>query len=218
VRSSRDWRLYVIIDQAAAGGRDLVEVAAAAIRGGADAVQLRDKTAPARLLQEQAGRLLPLTQRAGIPLIVNDSPEAARASGSQGVHLGQDDEPIGAVRERVGNALLIGQSTHSLEQALTAQRDGADYIGFGPLFSTPTKPAYRPIGVASIVEVLERVALPVVCIGGIDHDTLPRVLEAGARCVAVVRAVCAAENPEAATRELKTIIQQFARSPSARTL
>ncbi len=218
MRSCCWWQLYVIIDQAAVGTRDLAEVAAAAIRGGADAIQLRDKTAPITALKETAQRLLPLTQAAGVPLIVNDSAEVAHAVGAQGVHLGQDDGPVSAARHLVGQGSLIGKSTHSLEQALAAWREGADYIGLGPVFPTPTKPDYAGVGLGLISDVMARVTLPVVCIGGIDRTTLPQALEAGARCVAVVRAVCAAADPEAATRALKETIRQFARSPSATTL
>lgn len=218
MHSSCEWQLYVIIDQAAVGTRDLAEVAAAAIRGGADAIQVRDKTAPITALKEHAQRLLPLTQAAGVPLIVNDYAEVAHAVGAQGVHLGQDDGPVSAARHLVGQGSLIGKSTHSLEQALAARREGADYIGLGPIFPTPTKPDYASVGLELISDVMARVKLPVVCIGGIDRTTLPQVLEAGARCVAVVRAVCAAADPEAATRALKETIRQFARSPSASTL
>ena len=201
--SCSSWRLYAIIDRAAAGNRDLAEVAAAAIRGGADVIQLRDKTASARQLREEAARILPLARAAGIPLIINDRADVATSAGADGVHLGQDDLPIAAAREVVGPHRLIGQSTHSLEQALAAEREGADYIGVGPIFPTPTKPDYGSVGPALIETVSSRVHLPIVCIGGIDATTLEPVLAAGATCVAVVRAVCGATDPEQAARAFK---------------
>jgi thiamine-phosphate pyrophosphorylase len=202
----------VIIDRAASGSRDLAELAAAAIRGGADVIQLRDKAGSAARLIEEARRLLPLARAAGIPLIINDRVEAAEAVGADGVHLGQDDGSIEEARRLLGPERLIGRSTHSLEQALAAERDGADYIGLGPIFPTPTKPGYGSVGTALIQEVMRRVQVPVVCIGGIDATTLRAVLEAGAACVAVVRAACGAEDPERAARELKRTLTQFVRA------
>ena len=206
VRSCSAWTLYVIVDRAAAGSRPLEVLAAAAIRGGADALQLRDKAASARRLLEDARRLLALTRPAGIPLIVNDRADVAAAAGADGVHLGQDDLPIPEARRLLGPGRLIGRSTHSLEQALAAEAEGADYLGLGPIFPTPTKPEYGSIGTGLIGPVVSRVRLPVVCIGGIDRGNVERVLEAGGERVAVVRAVCGAADPEAAARDLKALL------------
>ena len=209
------WRLYVIVDPAASEGRDLAEVAAAAIRGGADAIQLRDKAASARRLLAHAERLLPLARMAGIPLVINDRADIARAIGADGVHLGQDDLPIKDARGILGPARLIGKSTHSLEQALAAQAEGVDYIGFGPIFPTPTKPDYPSLGTSLIRQVTTRIQLPVICIGGIDGAALEQAIDAGARCVAVVRAVCSAPDPESSARNLKQILTQFVPTTSA---
>ena len=211
VTSSSPWRLYVIIDRAASAGRDLAELAAAAIRGGADLVQLRDKAASHREFLKEAERVLSVTRRAHVPLIINDRTPVARAVGADGVHLGQDDAAIAVARRRLGAGRLIGKSTHSLEQALAAQAEGADYIGFGPIFPTPTKPDYGSIGTALIRRVTEALPIPVVCIGGIDRSNLFQVLEAGAARVAVVRAVCAAPDAESAARSLKQTLEQFHR-------
>lgn len=207
-----DWRLYVIVDGVAAKTRDLAEMAEAAIRGGADVLQLRDKAASDEALIEEARRLLRLTRRAGIPLIINDRPEVARAVGAEGVHLGQEDLPLSAARRRLGPNAILGQSTHSLAQARAAEADGADYIGYGPIFATPTKPDAVSVGLGLIAEVGARIRVPVVCIGGIDRATLPLVLAAGAERVAVVRAVCAAADPEAAARALKHMLTQGSRA------
>ncbi len=206
------WQLYVIIDRTAVGGRALAEVAASAIRGGADVIQLRDKTASARQLLEETARVLPLTRAAGIPLIINDRADVARSLGADGVHLGQDDLPVNDARDILGPDRLIGKSIHNLEQALAAEREGADYIGVGPIFPTPTKPDTRSVGPALINAVSSAVHLPIVCIGGIDGTTLESVLEAGAKCVAVVRAVCGVNDPEQATRVLKERLGQFVRA------
>lgn len=209
VTCSFPWRLYVIIDRAASVGRDLADLAAAAIRGGADVVQLRDKTASHREFLKEAQRVVSVTRRSSVPLIINDRIPVARAVGADGVHLGQDDVAIAIARRRLGPGRLIGKSTHSLEQALAAQGEGADYIGFGPVFPTPTKPDYGSVGISMIRQVVDTVTIPVVCIGGIDGGLLPQVLRAGAACVAVVRAVCAAPDPEAAARALKHQIEQY---------
>ncbi len=211
-RSCSNWRLYVIVDRAAAGTRPLAEIADAAIRGGADVLQLRDKTASAATLLAEATTLLRLTRAAGIPLIVNDHADIARAAGADGVHLGQDDLSVADARRLLGPERLIGQSTHSLEQARAAEAEGSDYIGVGPIFPTPTKPDYPHVGLGLIRQVMRQVNIPAVCIGGIDADNLAQVLKAGAERIAVVRAVCAASDPQAATRRLKDVLNRFHKS------
>ena len=206
VTSCSAWRLYVILDRATLGVRDLREVAFGAIRGGADAIQLRDKSASPVTLLERARGLLPITQAGRVPLIINDHVEVALASGADGVHLGQDDLTINEARKRLGPDRLIGQSTHSLEQAIRADLDGADYLALGPIYPTPTKPDYESVGLELIWEVKKRVSIPIVCIGGIDHATLPEVIKSGATCVAVVRAVCAAADPASSSSALKSLL------------
>ena len=206
------WRLYVIVDRATAKARDLAEVAEAAIRGGADVLQLRDKAASDETLARETERLLRLSRPAGVPLILNDRIEAARAAGADGVHLGQDDRPLAEARRLLGPRAILGKSTHSLEQALAAEAEGADYLGYGPIFPTPTKPDYRSVGLSLVSEVVARVRVPVVCIGGIDQATAPQVVAAGATCCAVVRAVCGAEDPEAAAHRLKRMLIQGGRA------
>ena len=203
------WRLYVIADNAAAKGRDLAWIAEQAIRGGADVIQLRDKAASAQRLIEEATRLLRITKAAGIPLIINDRVDVAVAVGADGVHLGQDDLPVSVARQILGPGRIVGKSTHSLVQALEADRAGVDYVAVGPIYPTPTKPDTSHVGVALVDHVAARVRRPIVVIGGINQATLPEVLAAGATCVAVVRAVCAAENPEAAARSLKDMMAQI---------
>ncbi|MBI2173830.1 MAG: thiamine phosphate synthase [Candidatus Omnitrophica bacterium] len=209
MKSCSKWQLYVILDLCACTGRSWIKLAEAAISGGADALQLRDKQGSTSSLMDAAKRILPLARRARIPLIINDKADVAFAVGADGVHLGQEDLPTNAARRLLGKHRIIGRSTHNLQQAKQASSEEVNYIGFGPIFSTPTKPSYKEVGLSLIQTVMDHVKIPVVCIGGIDEKNLPAVLESGARCVAVVRAVCAAANPKTATRKLKRIVSEF---------
>lgn len=204
------WRLYVILDRAAARGRDLTLLADAAIAGGADVLQLRDKASAPDDLIDAARPLRELTHRHRIPLIINDHPDVAAAVGADGVHLGQTDLPTATARRILGQGKLVGRSTHSLDQALAAEREGADYLGVGPIFATPTKPTYWPVGLSLMQLVAPRLRIPWVAIGGIDASNVRSVVRAGARCVAVVRAVTGAAEPAAAARTLKHLIHEEA--------
>ena len=210
VRAPSTWRLYVIIDKQAAGSQSLAGLAQQAIQGGADVLQLRDKSAPAKALMEEAQQILPLTQAAGIALIINDRVDVACAVGADGVHVGQEDLPVAQARAILGKGKLIGKSTHSFLQALGAEAEGADYLGLGPIFPTPTKPDYGSVGTDLIQPLAAKVHIPFVCIGGIDLENINEVLSAGAKCVAVVRAICHAQDPEGATRQLKQRLIQSA--------
>ncbi|MBI3319533.1 MAG: thiamine phosphate synthase [Candidatus Omnitrophica bacterium] len=209
--SSSRWRLYVIIDHAAAQDRDLAWVAERAIQGGADVIQLRHKTASVRQLIAEAERLMRVTRAAQIPFLINDRVDVAVAVGADGVHLGQDDLPVPVARRFLGPTGIIGKSTHSLQQALEAEQEGVDYLAVGPIYPTPTKPDAPHVGLELIAQVKIRVRHPVVTIGGIDRVTLAEVVAAGADCVAVVRAVCRADDPQAAAEELKKIVTQSVR-------
>lgn len=175
-----------------------------ALRGGVDIIQLRSKNVSDQYVLELGKKIRRLTLRLKKLFIVNDRVDLMLALGADGVHLGQDDLPIqvarGFIRDR---RKLIGLSTHGLAQALKAAKEGADYIGFGPIFATPTKPDYRPIGLRDIKIVSSRLKIPVVCIGGIDQRNVKQVVNAGAKRVAVVRGIFGAENPELAARQLK---------------
>lgn len=192
----------MITDPAAGRGDALARAAAAAIRGGADVIQLRDKAASDEELERAARALLAVTRAAGVPLVVNDRIEVARRSGADGLHLGQDDAPFSEARRILGERAIVGRSTHSPEQALAAVAEGFDYIGVGPVFSTPTKPSYIPGGLDLVRFAAQNVPIPFVAIGGIDASNVGRVTEAGARCVAVVRAVMASPDPQTTAREL----------------
>jgi len=198
------WEFYGITDQASARGRADEEVAKSLILGGIDALQYRAKKVAAREQLATAIRLRAMTQAKGLPLIINDRIDLAVACGADGVHLGQDDLPVSAARLMVGHDLIVGISTHSLDQALRAESEGADYIGFGPIHPTATKENNVPaVGLAALAEVMAQVRIPVVAIGGIKMAGLEGLAAAGARCVAVVTALTAAEDVAAATRAMR---------------
>ena len=176
------------------------------IKGGVDLIQLRGKKQSIEELVDLATELHKLTSRSSTPLIVNDHAEVAHRVPVEGVHVGQDDDSIAVARHKAGRAVLVGRSTHSLEQARAAQREGADYIGFGPIFATPTKPDYEPIGLKDIKQAHLVVNLPIFCIGGIKIDNLDQVISAGARRVAIVSGLLRAPDIVAYACEVKRLL------------
>jgi thiamine-phosphate pyrophosphorylase len=187
-------RLYGILDLGYVETSDAARIVAQMIEGGVDLIQLRGKEKSISELMELSAELHELTATSFTPLIVNDYAEIAREVPVEGVHVGQDDDPIEIVRQKAARKILVGKSTHSLEQARAAQREGADYIGFGPIFATPTKPDYTPIGLQNIRRVHAEVNLPIFCIGGINIDNLQSVIDAGAKRVVMVSALLKAHN------------------------
>lgn len=179
-------RLYGIVDLDYVRQSDAARVAEEMAEGGVDIIQLRAKNHGLGDILRTASALIATTNRAGIPLIVNDHPEAVRELPVAGVHVGQDDLPVARAREIAGRSCIVGKSTHSFEQARAAAAEGADYIGFGPLFATPTKPDYTPIGLHDIEAAHAALTLPIFCIGGVKLENLEPVMAAGARRVVVV--------------------------------
>lgn len=199
--------LYAIVDPAVCAGSRLpkhpLEVVRSILAGGCAALQLRDKHAGDDAFTTLAREIAALCRHAGVPFIVNDRFWLAAEVGAQGVHVGQGDAHIDAVRARVGPELSIGVSTHSLGQALQAERGGANSIGFGPIFATTSKIAPDPVvGLERLAEVCRRVTIPVVAIGGIRLEHAAQVRAAGAPLVAVISAVCAADDVQAAAAAL----------------
>src|SRR5437773_12279776 len=189
-----DARLYGIIDLGYVEESDVTHVAEQMVEGCVDMIQLRGKGKSLDELTGYAARLHEITARSSTPLIVNDHAEIARRVPVQGVHVGQDDDSIAVARQKAGRELWVGKSTHSFEQALAAQAEGADYIGFGPIFATPTKPDYPPIGLSDIKRVHATMSLPIFCIGGINIDNLQSIIDAGAKRVAMVSALLKAHS------------------------
>src|SRR5947207_13274581 len=187
-------RFYGIIDLGYVQESDITHVAERMIEGGVDLIQLRGKDKSLDVLAGYAARLHEITARSSTPLIVNDHAEIAREIPVEGVHVGQDDDSIELARRKAHRQVLVGKSTHSIEQAPAAQREGADSLGFGPIFATPTKPDYAPIGLAEISRVHAEVSIPIFCIGGINIDNLQSVIDAGAKRVVMVSALIKAHS------------------------
>ena len=201
-------RLYGILDLSYVEIREIVEMAETMIAGGVDLIQLRAKRHASAEIVEIATNLHRITVERGVPLIINDHPQVARVVAAEGVHLGQDDMAIAEARQVVGPNCMVGKSTHSLDQAIRAFFEGADYIGFGPIFATPTKPDYPPIGLDEIQKVHEAVRIPIFCIGGIKLNNLPEVLEAGARRVVIVSGLLQATNTAEYGRAAKELLNR----------
>jgi thiamine-phosphate pyrophosphorylase len=193
-RPLSDCRLYGIIDLGYVEGANAGRIVEKMIEGGIDVIQLRGKNKRIDELANVAAELHELTVKFSTPLIANDHAEITRQVAVEGVHVGQDDDSIETARRKAGRTVLVGKSTHSLEQACAAQREGADYIGFGPIFATPTKPDYAPIGLTDIARVHSEVSLPIFCIGGINIDNLQNVIDAGAKRVVMVSALLKAHS------------------------
>lgn len=203
------WRLYVITDEKVSRGRSHLQVAEAAIVGGADVLQLRDKEASSGRLYRVALQLRKLTRDAKVPFIVNDRLDIALAADADGVHVGQADLPASVVRKIMGPGKILGVSVDTAEEAILAEIDGADYLGVGPVFEARgTKPdAGVPVGVGHIARIRRHCRLPIVAIGGIDAENARKVREAGADAAAVISAIVAADDISQAARRLKRILE-----------
>ena len=202
--------LYVVIDQRTAAGKDLVDIALKAAKGGADIIQLRAaEEDPDKDILKTAVLIKEAVKRYGSLFIVNDRPDIALASGADGVHLGQDDMPLKEARKILGPGRIIGFSTHNLLQAIEAQKSGADYISVGPVFRTPTKAEYAAVGLGLVEKVSRAVKVPFFAIGGIDHKNIDKVISSGAKGIAVVRAVVAAPDAKQAAQRLKIKLARY---------
>jgi len=178
----------------------------AALAGGADLFQLRDKDASDDELLAAAETARERCRAAGALFVLNDRPDLAVACGADGVHVGQEDTPVARAREIVGNDVIVGLSTHSMKQAQAGCRSGADYIAVGPVHATPTKQGRAAIGVEPIRYAAAHVSVPWFAIGGIDTGTVGDVVRAGARRIVVVRALADADDPEATARALRASV------------
>lgn len=199
-------RLYGILDLGYVPPPDAPRVLEQMLAGGVEIVQLRAKRRPLDEVAALARRLQPLATAAGVPFILNDHPHLAAELGLDGVHVGQDDLTVAEARRLLGPGRIVGKSTHSLAQAVAAAAEEPDYLGFGPLFATPTKPDYTPIGTGDLRRAHERVALPIYCIGGIKRENLAAVLAAGARRVVIVSGILQALDIAAYCREVKGLL------------
>jgi thiamine-phosphate pyrophosphorylase len=212
--------LYGIVDLGYVAVADACAAAARMCAGGVDVIQLRAKSADEYAIEELANELILVTEPAGVPLIINDFPHLVPSIGAQGAHVGQDDLEVDDARWRAGRSLagevpppLIGKSTHSYEQAVAAAAAGADYLGFGPLFPTPTKAGRPAIGLADIRRVHEAVNVPIFCIGGIKRENLDAVLDAGARRIVIVSGILQAPDIAGYCRDVKARLESLTPTP-----
>ncbi|ELZ94101.1 thiamine-phosphate pyrophosphorylase [Haloferax mucosum ATCC BAA-1512] len=200
---------YLVTQSDRSDGRTTTDVVRAAVRGGVDMVQLREKHASARERYEIGREIREVTADAGVSFVVNDRVDIARAIDADGVHLGDDDVPVSVAREQLGPDAIVGRSVSTVAGANAAEDAGADYLGVGAVFSTATKettPDQSEIGVKRIASVADAVSIPLVGIGGITPSNAPEVVAAGADGVAVVTAITAADDPETATRRLASAV------------
>lgn len=197
-----DPTLYVILDRAVARGRDLGDLLEAILAGGCRMVQLREKEWPAGRLWPLAERLRERCREAGVTFIVNDRVDLAVALGADGVHLGQEDLPPARARALLRPGMILGLSTHSVEQARAARAAGADYVAVGSMFPTATKADFELVGPDLIRTLRGEMPMPLIGIGGITSENVAEVVRAGADGVAVISAVGAAADPQRATRRL----------------
>ena len=200
--------LYAVTDRAWLGGRTLADCVCQAIEGGATFVQLREKDAPQSEAIELGKELAALCHAAGVPFVVDDDVEVARAAGADGVHVGQEDMACAQARAALGPDAIVGVSAQTVEQALQAQADGADYLGVGALIPTPTKPDAADVTFDELQAICEAVDIPVVGIGGLNVRTIPQLAGLGADGAAVVSAIFAADDCRAATEELRSVCER----------
>jgi thiamine-phosphate pyrophosphorylase len=174
-------------------------------------LQIRAKGRAKTEIIDLARAILPITKAAGIPLIVNDYPDLLREVDADGCHVGQEDFGVAEARDLAGRDCIVGRSTHSLEQAERAQAEGADYIGFGPLFATATKPRAAPIGLDDLVWLHRKINLPIFCIGGVRLENLGEVLLAGARRVCIVSDLLCTSDIQAHTATVKAALAEWSK-------
>ena len=195
--------IYGIVDLGYVKPDAVTEITKKLVRGGIDLLQLRAKGVPTDEVRRIAQVMVAITQPAGVPFILNDYPQLLADVPAEGCHLGQQDGSIADARQVAGRPIIIGRSTHSIEQAITAEKEGADYIGYGPLFPTPTKPDAVAVGLSGLRKLHAQVRIPIFCIGGIKENNLRKVTEAGAERVCMVSDLLTAPDPYAKVRAVK---------------
>ena len=196
-------KLHVLTDTVLQSRFSHMDLTKMAIEGGADTIQFRQKSGSTRWMIEVASEMKHICEKAGAAFIVNDRLDVALAAGADGVHLGQDDFPIPLARRILGPDCIIGGSAATLEELKICFNDGADYVGFGPVYPTDSKQDAGPVsGIDILGKIVEASPLPIIAIGGVSTDNTRDVLNAGAHGIAVISAVCCEEDPEKATREL----------------
>ena len=209
MKRAPDFDLYLVTDRRETRGRDLHTVVEQALDGGVRAIQLREKDLGGRELYGLAERLKALCAPRHAKLFINERIDVALAVDADGVQLGGGAMPIGAARQLLGEGKLIGASTHSIDEARAAERAGANFVLFGPVYFTPSKAAYgKPQGLELLREVVEKISLPVYAIGGVKAGNIAAVKQTRARGVALVSAIMSDEEPAAAAKEILRLLQK----------
>jgi thiamine-phosphate pyrophosphorylase len=206
VNPLRSCFLYGIVDLGYVAPDKVAMVTAGLLYGGIDILQLRAKGYPQGEIVKYAEAMLPLTKAGGIPLILNDYPDLLREVDADGCHVGQEDFSVVEARARAGRNCIVGKSTHTLAQAQKAETEGADYLGFGPLFPTGTKPTAKAVGLTELRTLHEQVKLPIYCIGGVKLENLREILRAGGKRVCVVSDLLLAVDVAKRTAEMKSAL------------
>lgn len=204
-----DYSVYLVTDRGLARGRRTLDILQAAIQGGVSCVQLREKACSTREFIEEALAIRALLAERKVPLIINDRIDVALAIGADGVHLGQQDMPCHMARKLLPENMILGISAESLNDAIVAEKEGADYLGVSPIYATPTKTdTATPLGLEGLRAIRAKVNIPLVGIGGLNAHNAAEVIHNGADGVAVVSAIVAAADPVTATRNLSDIVRQ----------
>jgi thiamine-phosphate pyrophosphorylase len=203
IGSRIDWRLCFIADTEALAGTDVLQLIGEAVAGGATIIQLRTKKRATREFLQIGMKAVEFLRPRKIPLIINDRVDIALACEADGVHLGQEDMPLPFARKVLGKKKLVGITASTLPEAVTAENDGADYVGVGPIFQTSSKVDVPPVlGLDGVREIRAKIRLPILAIGGINIANAGQVMAAGANGVAVISAIASATNPRQAATEL----------------
>ena len=208
----QDLLVYAITDRTWLNGQTLYEQVEQALQGGATIIQLREKTLDHDSFLQEAKALKALCQQYHVPFIVNDNVEIARLVDADGVHVGQSDMEAGNVRQLIGDDKILGVSAQTVEQAILAQQRGADYLGVGAVFHTSSKADAVEVTHETLQQICDAVDIPVVAIGGISHNNVLELSGSGICGVAVISAIFAAQDIQAATAELKTLTEQMVRA------
>ncbi len=201
-------RFHVLTDTSLQTRLSHAELAELAIAGGADAIQFRQKSGATKEMIRIAGQMKDLCRKTGVTFIVNDRLDWALASQADGVHLGQDDFPIPLARKILGEQAVIGGSAGTLEEARKCLQEGADYVGFGPVFPTTSKEDAAPAGGLDLLKhIVKEIPLPIIAIGGISENNIPQVMQTGVYGIAVISAVCCQKDPAEATRVIRSLLE-----------
>ena len=199
----KNYQLYLVTDE-----NSSVATLEEALQGGVTMVQLREKNLSSQAFYHKALVVQHLTKAYGVPLIINDRLDIALAIKADGVHLGQSDLPVAVARKLLGRDMIIGASTATVEEALQAKKQGADYLGVGAMFSTSTKKNTRPVSVSTLESIIKAVDMPVVAIGGITEKNLPQLMHTGLSGIALVSEILNAQSPKVKAETLRQILNQ----------